>query len=473
MDDSARYAALQRHDTRFDGRFFVGVSSTGIYCRPVCRAKVPKQSNCRFFPSAAGAEAEGYRPCLRCRPELAPGVAGVDRASRIARTMADLIDDGVAADGRLRGFAARLGISDRDLQCAFVDAFGVTPHAYAQTQRLLLAKRLLSETELPLTRVALAAGFSSVRGFKTAFTGRYALEPRAIRRTRSAHRQSLSFILAYRPPYAWTALLAFLERRAITGVEAVSGTTYRRTMPARLAANGWIEVSHDARRQRLDVRLAPALADSVAAVLGRVKRAFDLNCTPQDIARALGSLADGAPGLRVPGGVDGFEIAVRAILGQQVSVAAARTMAGRFAKRFGAPAATPWPELATTFPPAGAIAAARAADMRALGIVTARCRAIKALAIAIVDGAVDLERAVDIQAQVTALEALPGIGAWTAQYIAMRALRWPDAFPHTDLGVRKALGDATPRQVLRHAESWRPWRAYAVMHLWRSLAEQA
>ena len=473
LDPDICYRALSAHDPRFDGRFFVGVSSTGIYCRPVCTVRMPRRENCRFFPSAAAAEVAGYRPCLRCRPELAPGHASVDASERLARGAVDLIENGVFDDGGIEHLASRVGITSRHLRRIFEAEYGVSPVEYAQTQRLLLAKRLLTDTAMPVTEVALASGFASVRRFNALFRARYRMAPGRLRRVRgaSALPAALAFELAFRPPYAWDAMLEFLGQRAIAGVETVTADAYARSVAiAHRGAvhTGWIEVRRARRRPALAITVSPSLAHAVPAVLSRVKHAFDLACDPAQIAATLGDLAAAHPGLRVPGAFDGFEIAVRAIVGQQVSVRGARTVLGRIALAFGESVAPGHGSVAQLFPDAMRLAAASPAALARLGVTGARARAIVAMAVATAAGELVLQPASDVEAILARLLDLPGIGAWTAHYIAMRALHWPDAFLETDLVVRKALGGATPAQALVLAEAWRPWRAYAVMHLWRS-----
>ncbi|MCW5591300.1 MAG: helix-turn-helix domain-containing protein, partial [Burkholderiales bacterium] len=336
LDPDQCYRALVTHDSRFDGRFFVGVGTTGIYCRPVCTAKTPLARNCSFFPSAAAAEAKGFRPCLRCRPELAPGYASVDANLRLAQAAAGLIEDGRLEEGSLADLAAQLGVTDRHLRRVFQEQFGVSPVEYAQTQRLLLAKRLLTDTAMPVLDVAMASGFSSLRRFNDLFRTRYRMTPGELRRSAPSHGPAdrLSFDLAYRPPYDWPAMLAFLDRRSIAGVERVDGRRYRRSVRLERAGRahaGWIEVAPSPRKSALRVTASASLAGAVPVLLARVKSLLDLACRPDEIAAALGPLAEAHPGLRLPGAVDGFEIAARAILGQQVTVAAATTIAGRFA----------------------------------------------------------------------------------------------------------------------------------------------
>ena len=479
LDSNTCYRALRARDARFDGRFYVAVSSTRIYCRPVCTVKPPKRENCRFYPSAAAAESGGYRPCLRCRPELAPGNASIDATSRVAQAAASLIEDRALDEEGLDAVAARLGITDRHLRRAFGAEFGVSPVEFAQTQRLLLAKRLLTDTAMPVTEVAYASGFRSLRRFNALFKQRYRMQPSRLRKhmheSGAASSDALNFELSFRPPYDWAAVCAFLGARAIAGVETVEEGRYRRTV--RVIANGkpqlgWVEISLSPKKPALRVTVAASLAKALPPVLSRVKALMDLACNPAEVALALGALAKGHPGLRVPGAFDGFEVAVRAILGQQVTVAAARTVAGRFAAAFGDPLETPFSSLNKIFPSAEKISGLPYGYIARLGMPGARARTVLALARAVAGGELALMPNADIDATLDKLRALPGVGEWTAQYIAMRALAWPDAFPHTDLGVMKALGEKNPQRILAAGEAWRPWRAYAVMHLWNSLTKE-
>ena len=474
LDDDQCYRALKAHDARFDGRFFVGVASTRIYCRPVCTARTPLRRNCSFFASAAAAETRGFRPCLRCRPELAPGYAVVDANGRLAQSAAGMIEDGRLADASLESLAQALGVTDRHLRRVFQQEFGVAPVEYAQTQRLLLAKRLLTDSALPVIDVAMASGFASLRRFNDLFRTRYRMTPGELRRnaSRGAPAERLVFEIAYRPPYDWEAILAFLARRAVTGVEVADARSYSRTLRATGKGKplvGWISVAPAPRRNALRVSVGASLAQALPSVLARVKHLFDVAAHPEEIAQALGALAAGRPGLRLPGAVDGFELAVRAILGQQVSVVAATRIAARFAAQFGEDVATPVEGLAKLFPTPHAVAELEPAQVAAAGIVSVRARAIVELAKEVASGRLRLEPSADVAATLAALEALPGVGPWTAQYIAMRALAWPDAFPHPDVAIVKAMKVARPREALAASESWRPWRAYAVMHLWKSL----
>ena len=474
LDQDQCYRALRTHDARFDGRFFVGVATTGIYCRPVCTARTPHQRNCRFFPSAAAAEAGGFRPCLRCRPELAPGYAVVDANRRLAQAAAGLIEDGRLTDARLPDLADTLGVTDRHLRRVFQDEFGVAPVEYAQTQRLLLAKRLLTDTDMAVLEVAMASGFASLRRFNHLFRERYRMTPAELRHRAPAREPvgTLAFDLGFRPPYDWEAMLSFLERRAIPGVEAVAAGRYLRTLHVQHRGKrhaGWLQAALSRRRSALHVTVSASLAAVLPAVLSRAKHLFDLACRPDEIAAVLGPLAAARPGLRLPGAVDGFEVAVRAILGQQVTVRAAATIAARFVGAFGEPFETPHAALDRLFPEAAAIAVCDPGEIAALGIIATRARAIVALAREVDAGRLRLEPTAPLEDTIAALEALPGVGPWTAQYIAMRALAWPDAFPHPDVAVLKAMAERMAPRALVTAEAWRPWRAYAVLHLWKSL----
>ena len=477
---SALYSAYAARDPRFDGVFFIGVTSTGIYCRPVCTARTPRLANCRFFESAALAEQAHFRPCLRCRPELAPGNAPVDDAQRVAGLIVHRIDEGVLdGGGGLEQIAREFGWSSRQIRRVVQRELGVSPMELVLTRRLLLAKQLLTETTLPITEVAFASGFASLRRFNDAFSGRYGMPPTRFRRAADVSggpeppAATLTLQLAYRPPFHWDALLDFLGRRALLGVEVIDGEGYARTVRLGLAI-GWVRVRHAPARRALDVELTRSLVPALPALLGRLRNLFDLAARPDVIAEHLGGdpqlapLVEADPGLRVPGAFDGFELAMRAILGQQVTVGAATTLAGRFATRFGEPVASPVAGLERFGPTADRVARASVDEIAALGIVAARAECIIRLAKAVTSGELRLEPGGDPVATAEQLLALPGIGPWTAEYIAMRALRWPDAFPRGDVAIRKALGGPEPAAAEALSQRWRPWRSYAVMHLWRA-----
>jgi AraC family transcriptional regulator of adaptative response / DNA-3-methyladenine glycosylase II len=490
LESDACYLAMKAHDARFDGSFFTAVTSTGIYCRPVCRVKLPRRENCRFFRHAAQAEAAGFRPCLRCRPELAPRAASwsTEDASRIlALQAARLIDepDAWAEDGPgAADIAARLGVSDRHLRRIFEAQFGVSPLQYLQTRRLLAAKQLIADTRLPMTQVALASGFASVRRFNAAFVEHYGLNPSALRRAGPSAPggtgEAVEVRLGFRPPYDSTTMLDFFARRALGGVERVSGSgesmqfarTLRVAQGSRLHT-GWLQLRFDPQREQLLLRVADSLAAVLPTVISRVRAMLDLDAEPMAINAALHAAFPHGDGLRVPGTVDGFELAVRAVLGQQITVAAARTMGTRLVQAFGEPLATPIEGLDRLFPTAAAIAGASGDALGQLGIVRQRQGALLGLARETMAGRLRLHAGADVPATLSALQALPGIGDWTAQYIAMRALRWPDAFPAGDVALQKALGVTTARAAAEASQAWRPWRSYAVLRAWYSPAAPA
>lgn len=476
LDANACFRAVRARDRRFDGRFFVAIASTGIYCRPICPARQAKRENMSFFVSAASAEGQGFRPCLRCRPERAPGLAPMDAVSRLVGAAIAGIETHALSSARVCELAASLGVSDRHLRRITEAELGVSPIELAQTFRLLLAKRLLRDTSLSQTQIAFASGFGSVRRFNALFKERYGLIPSALRGN-AVLADGLRVELEFRPPLQWDCLLEYLRLRAIPGVESVDETHYRRTVAIGDHA-GWIGVSmsepRNEFRHTLNLEISPALAPVIGAVIARVKQLFDLGAFPDAVSAQLSLDSDLAdivrrlPGLRVPGAFDAFEIAVRAILGQQVSVKAASTLAGRWARAFGAAIETPYPELNRLTPTIKSMAKALPSQIAALGIVGSRAKSVVTLAGAIFKGHVMLAFAANVEAQIEALERLPGIGPWTAQYIAMRTLSWPDAFPSGDLVLQRAAR-ATEKQLRERAAAWRPWRAYAAHYLWQSI----
>jgi AraC family transcriptional regulator of adaptative response / DNA-3-methyladenine glycosylase II len=473
------YHAVLTRDARFDGRFFVAVKTTRIYCRPICRVKTPMRKNCRFFSHAAAAEVSGYRPCKRCRPELAPGNSSMEVGSQLARATANQINQDFLADHSLAELADRVGVGDRQMRRVFRGEFGVSPVEFWQTRRLLLAKQLLTDSSMPVTSVALASGFQSVRRFNTLLKQRYRMTPTDLRKARgkkdAEDAPGFSLRLGYRSPFQWQHLLDFLSRRAIAQIETVQAGAYFRTVQIERHGQkfaGHIEVRNEADRSMLSVRFSDALLPVCAIVLERMRRLFDLQADPVAIGKVLGPLAAKCPGLRLPGSFDGFEMAVRAVLGQQISVAGARTLAGRLTLRFGEPLLTPIASLMHLFPTPQRIARATVDEIGKLGITRKRAQTLIALARAVAGGELQLEPGHRIEETLRQLHKIPGIGDWTEQYIAMRALSWPDAFPHTDLGIRKALGEKNPAKILKTAEKWRPWRAYAILHLWNSLTSE-
>lgn len=469
------YAALSARDRKFDGRFFVGVSSTGIYCRPVCRARTPKIENCTFYPSAAAAELAGFRPCLRCRPELAPGLAPIDLKNRYTQVAVQLIEQGYLSDHNCEQLAGRLGISDRHLRRIFADQFGASPIDYAQSHRLLQAKRLLADTDLPLSEVAFAAGFGSLRRFNELFKARYRLSPSALRSTATHHEREaacgLVFHLGYRPPYDWPRMFAFLKARAVIGIENVVGQQYLRSIAISQGGVdycGWVSVQPEALRNRVRVEIAPSLSRVTTEVLRRIRQLFDLDAAPDCIADTLGDLAAGAPGLRLPGCVSSFEQAIRAILGQLVSVKMATVFTRRIVERWGTPLELPYAGITHVFPSAIKIAQLQPDALRPLGIQFKRAEALIEVAQAVTEGRLQLDNVLDIEQGIQDLTTLPGIGSWTASYIAMRAWSWPDVFLTGDYLIKQRFTGMTPRQIEQYAERWRPWRSYATLYLWHN-----
>lgn len=484
LDADAAYLALKARDARFDGRFFVGVTSTGIYCRPVCRVRTPRQENCRFFGTRAQAEAAAFRPCMKCRPEIAPGLSMMDSSRCLADAAARLIEQAVH-EGQalpLPALAARLGVTDRHLRRIFLDTHGVGPLAYLGTQRLLLAKQLLTDTRQPVTQVALASGFASLRRFNAAFAERYRFSPSQLRReeasvttpsARSGTDQGTRphmLRLAWRPPYDVGAMLGFFTRRQLQGVEAVDGLTLRRTLGwchHGRPVQGWVSASFVPAKNEVHVSTSESLVPVLGTVLQRVRHALDLDADSALIDPVLAQLpVPHRPGARLPGAMDGFEVAVRIILGQQVTVKAAHTLTQRLVNRYGLPIETPFPALSRLFPDATTLASADPEVIGRLGIVRQRVKALQSLAAAVAAGTIELHRGASLQPTLDALRALPGIGDWTAQLIAMRALGWPDAWPASDIGLMTVLGSRDAKRITALAEPWRPWRAYAVMRLW-------
>jgi AraC family transcriptional regulator of adaptative response / DNA-3-methyladenine glycosylase II len=474
------YQALAARDPRFDGIFFVGVTSTGIYCRPICPVRTPKAANCRFFDTAQETEQAGFRPCLRCRPELAPGSAPVDDSQRIAQLIVQRLEEGkLDAQAGLEDIADQFELSSRQIRRIVQKELGVPPIQLLLTRRLLLAKQLLTETTLPVTEIAFASGFSSLRRFNDAFSTRYRMPPTRLRKKATegaeaiADSTSSTLQLSYRPPYDWEGVLAFLAARSLKGIEWVTAESYARTV--RLGdAKGWIRVKQSRKKHALMLAFTHTLTPALPALLSRVRALFDLNARPDMISKHLARderLARAVkrnPGMRVPGAFNGFELGLRAILGQQITVRAATTIACRFVEAFGEQIVTPFAELNRLTPAAERVAAASIDDIARLGIVAARARSIIALAKVQGSGSLSLDGGAhhNPDDSIKRLTELPGIGQWTAQYIAMRALRWPDAFPKEDIAVRNCLGGVTAREAEERSQAWRPWRSYAVMHLW-------
>lgn len=478
------YDAFMAKDARFDGRFFVGVSSTGIYCRPVCKARHPKPENCTFYASAAEAEHAGFRPCLLCRPELAPGASRIDATADLAYRAARLLEKDCGRGQSLNELAGRLGCTDRHLRRVFAEQYKVTPVEYLQTCRLLFAKTLLTDTNLPIIKIAMASGFGSLRRFNDVFKKHYKLPPTALRKRLSEAKKQASdmtLALGYRPPYLWDRLLKFLAGRAIAGVETVLDNAYHRTVHLPDAEGtqvfGWIRVAHKPERNALAVTISGSLLPVVPQVVARIRHQFDLYSEPNIVYEALAVMNEIRPGLcvlgtRLPGCFNSFEMAVRAVLGQQITVKAASTLAARIVAAYGRSVETPVAGLSHTFPtPEDVVAMGEAVqdNFGTLGVTSARSRTIFELAQALIQGRINLDLCHQPESEMKKLMAIRGIGSWTAQYIAMRAMEWPDAFLETDAGIKKALHPYSAKEMLHLAESWRPWRSYATFNLWNTL----
>jgi AraC family transcriptional regulator of adaptative response / DNA-3-methyladenine glycosylase II len=485
LDRDACYRALCSRDARFDGRLFVGVRTTGVYCRPICPARTARFENVDFFASAAAARDAGFRPCLRCRPESSPDLAAWrGTSSTVTRALALIADGALDGDAAsVEQLAARLGIGERQLRRLFEQHLGASPIAVAQTRRIHFAKQLIHETRMSMTSVAMAAGFGSVRRFNDTFSRLYGQPPSALRRQGGGAGRStagdagITLRLSYAPPYDWPAMIEFLAARAIAGVETVRDDCYRRTI-ALDGAHGTIEVRPLPDRHALAATIRFPNVRALPTIIARIRRVFDLAADVGAITAQLASdsrlapLLALRPGLRVPGAWDGFELAVRAVLGQQITVTAARRLAGKLVAVHGeplAPVMRPANEtLTTVFPDPARLAGA---NLSTLGMPRARASTLSALAAAAIADRTLFEREHELDGAVARLRGLPGIGEWTAQYVAMRALREPDAFPAADIGLLRAMADAdgtrpTAAALLERAEAWRPWRAYAAQHLW-------
>ncbi len=494
LDREACYRALRTRDARFDGRFYTAVLSTGIYCRPICPAPPPKIENCVFLPSAGAAHSLGFRPCLRCRPEVAPGLAGWRGSAATVSRALQLIAEGGLSEGNVEALAERLGIGSRQLRRLFDRYVGASPVSVAQAHRILFAKKLLGETSLSMTEIAFAAGFGSTRRFNDVLAKTYGRPPSALRRTMKGaakvapgHPEAtgVRLRLPYAAPYDWRAMIDFLGARAIPGVEAVDGDRYRRTFAVG-GATGLVEVTPG--EGHLVATIQTTDVTSLAALVVRLRHLFDLDADAAAVDahlakdRRLAPLVRARPGVRVPGAWDAFELAVRALLGQQITVAGARTLAGRLVAALGErlgreDARVPGlreGETARVFPTPERVAAA---DLSALGLTRARAKALQATAAAMAADPDLLRPCESLDETLGKLAALPGVGPWTAQYIAMRALREPDAFPASDLGLLRAMESGGkrpgPAELAARAEPWRPWRAYAALRLWTQTGEDA
>jgi AraC family transcriptional regulator of adaptative response / DNA-3-methyladenine glycosylase II len=479
LEHDACYRAVSLRDARFDGRFFTAVRTTGIYCRPVCPARTPRSQNVTFYPTAAAAQAAGYRPCLRCRPETAPDMGAWRGTSNTVSRALGLIELGALDGGNVALLAERLGVGERQLRRLFREHLGASPVGVAQTRRVLLAKQLIHETRLPMTEIAFASGFGSVRRFNETFSDLFERAPSELRRLGGEEvalgsEGEFSLLLRYQPPYDWPAMLEFLSLRAIEGVEQVRDGCYSRTLSLD-GVEGMVSVRPaSAGSNALRVRIRISKLKALPSVIARLRRVFDLAADPRAISEhlardpVLAPLIAQRPGLRVPGAWDGFELALRAVLGQQISVAAAVRLAGRLVAAHGRPLKVPEPGLSHYFPEPSAL---ERADLSSLGMPRARAATLSAVATAAAKSPELLGVSCALEEAVQRLRAIPGIGEWTAQYIALRQLREPDAFPASDIGLMRALSDArgnrpSATELLQRAERWRPWRAYAAQHLW-------
>jgi AraC family transcriptional regulator, regulatory protein of adaptative response / DNA-3-methyladenine glycosylase II len=465
-------ARLSR-DARFDGKFFIGVLGSRVYCRSICPAPTAKEKNCRYFPTAAAAAEAGFRPCLRCRPECSPGTPAWSGTSNTVARALRLIGESGLDDGGVEELAERLGVGARHLRRLFLKHLGASPIAVAHTRRLHFAKKLLDETTLPMSHVAQASGFGCVRRFNAAILATYRRTPTQIRRlTRQKSKppeNHYEFQLRFRPPYDWDGMLSFMAPRATPGVEIVEGDSYRRSI-ALGKGEGYFEVSPADQPETLNVRIQFPDPRALFLIIERIRRMFDLNADWQTIATrlqidpALRRQLQAKPGLRVPGCWDGFELTVRAILGQQVTVKGATTLAGRLVRAFGRPLTAP-NGLTHAFPCPEALADA---NLKSVGLTASRAETIRLLSRSICKGEINFDAVIDSEQFMRHLCEIPGIGNWTAQYVAMRALGEPDAFPVGDLGLLRALHLTSPRELEARAERWRPWRAYATLYLWNS-----
>jgi AraC family transcriptional regulator, regulatory protein of adaptative response / DNA-3-methyladenine glycosylase II len=485
LDHEACYRAISTRDARFDGRIFIAVRTTRIYCRPICPARTPKRENVTFFATASAAQEAGYRPCLRCRPESSPDLGAWRGTSNTVSRALALIGEGALDGEAVDALAERLGIGERQLRRLFRQHIGASPIAVAQTRRVLFAKQLIVETTMPMADVALAAGFSSIRRFNATFHSLYQRPPRELRRSKltdaeQTGAEGITLKLPYAPPYDWDAMIDFLGARAIRGIEAVDARRCYRRSIALDGAQGVICVEPDDQESALRVSIRFPQVSALAGIVRRVRRIFDLSADPLSIRDDLGRdpllapLVAKCPGLRVPGAWDGFEVAVRAILGQQITVAAAVKLAAKLVAEYGEPLRSVCGDgLTHIFPTPDRIAQASL-----LGMPAARAQALSSVATAASANPNFFSPSQTLEDAIAKLRSIRGIGEWTAQYIAMRVLSEPDAFPAADIVLLRALtqadgGRPSYAEVVARAEAWRPWRAYAAQHLWTMDARTA
>ena len=478
LDHDACFRAVKLRDARFDGRFFTAVKTTKIYCRPICPARTPLSKNVTFYPTAAAAHEAGFRPCLRCRPETAPDMGAWRGTSNTVSRGLALIELGALDEGDVDALADRLGVGERQLRRLFRQHLGASPISVAQTRRVLFAKQLIHETHLPMTEVAFAAGFSSIRRFNETFLDLFGRAPSELRRlggpdVAAASDGEFSLLLRYQPPYDWPAMLEFLALRAIPGIESIADGCYSRTFSLN-GVHGTVSI-RPAEGNALRTRIRVPKLSTLPGIIARLRRVFDLAADPLAISAHLATdpvlapLVARRPGLRVPGAWDGFELAIRAVLGQQITVRGAIRLAGRLVAAYGEPMAVPDHTLTHVFPRPEVLATA---NLTSLGMPKSRAATLSAVAAAVVADPDLFAANCGLEEAVQRLRSIRGVGEWTAQYVALRQLREPDAFPAADIGLMRALASEGRRpgaaEVLARAEKWRPWRAYAAQHLWAS-----
>lgn len=477
LEHDACYRAITARDARYDGQFFTAVKTTRIYCRPVCPARTPLSRNVAFYSTAAAAQEAGFHPCLRCRPETAPDIgAGQDIPLAVSRALT-LIELGALDEAGVDALAERLGLGERQLRRLFRESLGASPVAVAQTRRVLLAKQLIHETHLPMAEIAFAAGFGSIRRFNEIFLALFGRAPGALRVSAkpdvsAGPRGEIKLLLRYRPPYDWPAMLAFWRLRAIPGIEVVTDDEYMRSISID-GEQGTVSVTQAAGNALQATVRFPKL-QALPLIIARLRRVFDLASDPLAIGAqlshdpVLAKLVRAKPGLRIPGAWDGFEVAMRAVLGQQITVVAAVRLAGRLVAAHGAPLAQPDGALTHVFPRPEDLADA---ELASLGMPRSRGATLSAVAAAAVADKHLFDASTGLEEAIERLRQIRGVGEWTAQYIALRQLREPDAFPSADIGLIRAMErlegrDFSAAELLARAESWRPWRAYAAQHLW-------
>lgn len=484
LDHDVCYGAIKIRDPRFDGRFFTGVHTTGIYCRPICPARLPAQKNVSFYACAAAAEEAGFRACRRCRPESSPGTpAWMGTSATVSRAMRLIAEGALDRDGSIEQLADRLGVTARHLRRLFEDHLGASPVSIAQSRRVHFAKRLLDTTALPITEIALSSGFSSIRRFNAVFLKAFDRSPRQVRdrqsrQARALNEPGLTLAIAFRAPFDWNAMLEFLRLRAIPGIEHIADGHYRRSVSL-FGESGVIDVSLSDSQNQLSLLLPPVLARHALPIADRVRRLFDLSADSRIIEEHLSRDATlrhvvaRHSGTRVPGAWNPFEISVRAILGQQVSVKGATTLAGRLVESYGTPISGGDARCNRILPTPEKLARVRC---ERIGLTRGRAEALRSLAKAVVRKDVLLDGAEDLDATIERLLVVPGIGPWTAHYIAMRASGEPNAFPAGDLALRKVATLLDPKvdsqtALERRSETWKPWRAYAAMFMWRAYSD--